>query len=97
MVVLIDKKRPSIDDLVDYVTLHKTNGILLSGAIWPFVLLYAICVSFLYQAEDDAYEYGFIVFALIIAVHIITCLCCYWSVHVQAFLLCRKVCFDFSA
>lgn len=87
-------KRKSIDDLVDYVTLHKVNPIAFRGIVWPFVLLYLFCLSFIYQTSDENYELGFIILAIIGCGHILTVLCCYWSVHIAAFLNCRKVSFD---
>lgn len=88
---MIEKKKHSIDDLVHYVTLHKVYPIALSGVIWPFVLLYLLCLGFVYQSDDDNYELGLITLAAAAAAHILTCLCCYWSVHISAFLNTRKV------
>lgn len=88
---MIDKKKHSIDDLVHYVTLHKVYPLALSGTVWPFVVLYFLCLGFIFQSEEEDYEYGFIALAVIAVKHIVTCLCCYWSVHVSAFLNCRRV------
>lgn len=88
---MIEKKKHSIDDLVHYVTLHKVYPIALSGVVWPFVVLYLLCLGFIYQTDEDSYELGFITLAVIGCGHILTCLCCYWSVHISAFLNCRKV------
>lgn len=85
------RKKQSIDDLVHYVTLHKVYPIAFSGVVWPFVVLYALCLAFIYQSDAENYEIGFISLAGIGCVHILTSLCCYWSVHISAFLNCRKV------
>lgn len=84
-------KQTSIDDLVNYVTLHKVNPIPFRGIVWPFVLLYLLCLGYIYQTEVENYELGFIILAIIGCCHILTVLCCYWSVHILAFLNCRKV------
>lgn len=87
-----NKKSPDkIDDLVQYVTLHKVLPIALSGVVWPFVLLYLGCLFFIYQSDADYYEFGLIILAVIACLHILASLCCYWSVHISAFLNCRKV------
>lgn len=91
MIDKLKKKQGNIDDLVEYVTLHKTYPIALSGVVWPFVLLYFLCLFFIYQSDDEYYEIGLISLAVIGCFHILTCLCCYWSVHILAFLNCRKV------
>lgn len=85
------KKKHSIDDLVHYVTLHKVHPIALRAIVWPFVVFYLICLGFISQTDEDNYEVGFIALAAVGCVHILTVLCCYWSVHIAAFLNCRKV------
>lgn len=85
------EKQSSIDDLVNYVTLHKVNPIAFQGIVWPFVLLYLLCLGYIYQTKIENYELGFIILAIIGCCHILTVLCCYWSVHILAFLNCRKV------
>lgn len=84
-------KQTSIDDLVSYITLHKVNPIAFRGIVWPFVLLYLLCLGYIYQTEVENYELAFIILAIIGCCHILTVLCCYWSVHILAFLNCRKV------
>lgn len=88
------KKKHSIDDLVHYVTLHKLNPLALRAIVWPFVVFYFICLGFIYQTDEENYEIGFIALAVVGCVHILTVLCCYWSVHIAAFLNCRKVNLD---
>lgn len=85
------KQKHSIDDLVHYVTLHKVNPIALRAIVWPFVVFYLICLGFIYQTDVENYEIGFIALAVVGCFHILTVLCCYWSVHIAAFLNCRKV------
>lgn len=87
----VKKKGQSIDDLVQYVTLHKAYPVAFSGVVWPFIILYLLCLMFIFQSDDDYYEIGFIVIFGIAFVHVLTSLCCYWSVHISAFLNCRKV------
>lgn len=87
------RKKQSIDDLVHYVTLHKVVPIAVRAIVWPFVILYSVCLGYIYQADVDNYEIGFIGLAFVGCLHILTVLCCYWSVHIAAFLNCRKVCF----
>lgn len=91
---MIDKSKKysgNIDDLVQYVTLHTVNPVALSGVVWPFAISYLICLFFIYQSGDNNYEVGLIALAVVAVVHIFTSLCCYWSVHVSAFLNCQKV------
>lgn len=95
---MVEKKKQSIDDLVHYVTLHKVNPIAFRAIVWPFVILYLICLGFIYQTDEENYEIGFIALAVVGGCHILTVLCCYWSVHIAAFLNCRKVikCINYS-
>ncbi|XP_037957568.1 manganese-transporting ATPase 13A1 [Teleopsis dalmanni] len=82
----------SIDELVQYVTLHVRNPILFSGVVLPFVPLYVSAFYiWIHYGVQEHYEAGIIAVAAIAFVHIITLLCCYWSVHVMAFLNCRRV------
>lgn len=85
------KKKQSIDDLVHYVTLHKILPLALRAIVWPFVVLYLIVLGYLCQTDAENYEFGFIALAVVAVVNILTVLCCYWSVHIAAFLNCRKV------
>lgn len=87
----VKKKQQSIDDLVQYVTLHKVYPVAFSGVVWPFVLLYLICLIFLFQSDENSYEASLIVLFGVAFIHVLTSLCCYWSVHISAFLNCRKV------
>lgn len=89
---MIDKTKQysgNIDDLVQYVTLHTVKSVAFSGVVWPFVIAYLICLFFIYESGDN-YEIGLIALAVVAVVHILTSLCCYWSVHISAFLNCRK-------
>ncbi|CAA9996161.1 unnamed protein product [Nesidiocoris tenuis] len=81
-----------VDDLIQTVTLHKLRPLLLQGTIFPFVLPYLgwfYCWVFVYGLEEFK-EAGFIGTAVIAVIQILSCLCCYWSVHVQSFLTCYK-------
>ncbi|XP_031619014.1 manganese-transporting ATPase 13A1 [Contarinia nasturtii] len=88
------KQKHSIDDLVHYVTLHKILPLALRAIVWPFVVFYLICLGFIYQTDPENYEIGLIALAIVGCFHILTVLCCYWSVHIAAFLNCRKVKFE---
>lgn len=85
------KKKQSIDDLVHYVTLHKVLPLALRAIVWPFVAFYFIMFGIIYQTDVENYEFGFIALAFGAVLNILTVLCCYWSVHIAAFLNCRKV------
>lgn len=82
-----------IDDLVQYVTLYVRNPIVLSGVVLPFIPLYlgAFYLWIAVYGVEEHYEAGLVAIAAIAFIHILTLLCCYWSVHVLAFLNCRKV------
>lgn len=82
-----------IDDLVQYVTLYVRNPIVLSGVVLPFIPLYlgSFYLWIAVYGVKEHYEAGLVAIAVIAFVHILTLLCCYWSVHVLAFLNCRKV------
>ncbi|EAT46757.1 AAEL002061-PA [Aedes aegypti] len=82
----------SLDELVQYVTLHTPNHVLLSGSILPFMMVYVLwgyLWVYVYGVEDH-WEAGLLTLAGIGFVQILVCLCCFWSVHVQVFLNCRK-------
>lgn len=83
----------SLDELVQYVTLHVQNPIILTGVVLPFGILYAIAfyLWFVVYGVVEHYEAGIICLAAIIFVHILTSLFCFWSVHVLTFLNCHKV------
>ena len=86
-------KSQNLDDLVNYVSLHTQNSILFSGIVLPFSILY-ICVFYIWimvYGVDAYYEAGIVAICILVFLHVITCLCCFWSVHVQTFLNCRKV------
>uniref|UniRef100_A0A0N7Z9H8 Endoplasmic reticulum transmembrane helix translocase n=2 Tax=Rhodnius TaxID=13248 RepID=A0A0N7Z9H8_9HEMI len=83
---------PRIDDLVQSVSLHKLRPIIFHGTIFPFIFPYLgwfYCWLFVY-GMDEFSEAGFVGTAGIAVVQILSCLCCYWSVHVQSFLTCKK-------
>lgn len=82
-----------VDDLVQYVTLHTPSHVLLSGSVLPFMGLYAVW-AYLWVAVygiEEYWEAGLLTLAGIGFVQVFVCLCCFWSVHVQTFLNCRKV------
>lgn len=82
-----------VDDLVKYVTLYVRNPIVLSGVVLPFIPLYlgAFYLWIAVYGVEEHYEAGLVAIAAIAFAHVLTLLCCYWSVHVLAFLNCRQV------
>lgn len=90
----VDKKRqPQLDELIQYITLHKPNPLVLQGQLLPFALVVAAWFYlwvFVYGV-DEYWEAGLVSLAVIGCLQILLCLCCFWSVHVQTFLNMRKV------
>ncbi|KFB39417.1 AGAP008085-PA-like protein [Anopheles sinensis] len=91
-----DKKKlsgsGSLDDLVQYATIHIPLPVALSGSVMPFMLIYALWLYlwvFVYGI-DEYRDAGLLFLAGIGFTQILVCLCCFWSVHVQTFLNCRK-------
>uniref|UniRef100_A0A336KH29 CSON007847 protein n=1 Tax=Culicoides sonorensis TaxID=179676 RepID=A0A336KH29_CULSO len=85
-------KDQSLDELIQYVTLHKQNHIAFQGSLVPFVLAVGILFYiwiFVYGFEEF-YEAGFVSLVAIACLEILLCLCCYWSVHINTFLNCRR-------
>nr|XP_018900940.1 PREDICTED: manganese-transporting ATPase 13A1 [Bemisia tabaci] len=83
----------SIDDLVQSVSLHKLCPLYFHGCIFPFIFLYSGWVYlwlFVYGLEE-LQESGYIGIAVIAVCQILSCLACYWSVHVQSFFACNRV------
>lgn len=81
-----------IDELVQSVTLYTARPLVTHGTILPFIFLY---LSWLYvwifvYGIEDFNEAGFVGMGVIGLLQIFSCLCCYWSVHVQCLLTCRK-------
>lgn len=86
-------KAKNLDDLIQSVTLHIMNPTYLSGVVFPFLAIY---ITFFYvwlnlYGGDEYYEAGIVIFAALVFCHILTFLCCFWSVHVLVFLNSRKV------
>lgn len=89
-----NKNDIKIDELIQYVTLHTTTPVILSGSVLPFFILYSLWFyswAFIYGIEEY-WEAGLVSLAVIACGQILCCLCCFWSVHIQTFLNCRKVC-----
>ncbi|XP_055636945.1 endoplasmic reticulum transmembrane helix translocase [Toxorhynchites rutilus septentrionalis] len=86
------RRNGSLDELVQYVTLHNPIPVLLSGSVLPMIVLIVLWVYlwiFVYGFEEY-FEAAMLVIVGIAFVQIFVCLCCFWSVHVQTFLNCRK-------
>ncbi|KAG5676251.1 hypothetical protein PVAND_006100 [Polypedilum vanderplanki] len=90
---MTSKNRLRIDELIQSISLHVPNPIIFHGTIFPFVFLYALWIYLWINVYgfEEYYEAGFIVIVGIAFVQILTCLCCFWSVHFRAFTSCRKV------
>ncbi|XP_052869799.1 endoplasmic reticulum transmembrane helix translocase isoform X1 [Anopheles cruzii] len=56
----------------------------------PFMVLYALWLYFWLFGADEYWDAGLPVLACIGFTQILVCLCCFWSVHVQTFVNCRK-------
>ncbi|XP_065199727.1 endoplasmic reticulum transmembrane helix translocase [Planococcus citri] len=83
----------AIDELVDTVTIYKNLPLYFHGGIFPFVGSYILALYFGIHVYD--YEkYGeifLLIVAILAALQVFACLCCFWSVHIRCFLSCRKV------
>lgn len=82
-----------IDELVQSVTLYAPRPIVFHGTVLPFIFLYSIWLyiwMYVYGFHEFS-EAGFVGIAVVGILQILSCLCCYWSVHIQCFLTCRKV------
>lgn len=85
-----------IDELVQYVTLHVPLPWMLSWSVLPFFALFGVWLYlwvFVYGVGSDEphFEAFLIVLVGIAFLQLLVCLCCFWSVHIQTFLNCRKV------
>lgn len=94
------KGRPRVDELIQRISLHSPNPLILHGTIFPFLVIYGLWFYFwvFVFGVDEYYEAGLVSLIAIAFVQIFTCLCCFWSVHFRTFTSCRKVswsfCFD---
>lgn len=81
-----------IDELVERVSLHVPRPAIFHGTVFPFIIIYGTWTYiwlFVYGIDEFS-EAGFVGVAVIGLIQILSCLCCYWSVHVQCFLTCRS-------
>lgn len=83
----------TLDNLIQYVTLHERLPTAICGIVLPFVALYLLAFYLWYNVYgvEEFYEAGIVCIVALAMLHVFTCLCCYWSVHVLTFLNCRKV------
>lgn len=84
--------RPKLDDLVQSVSLYTRIPTLLHLYVLPFILIYS---AWLYlwlgiYGFNEHYEGGFVGMAVIGCLQVLSCLACYWSVHVNCFFSCKK-------
>ncbi|XP_019619059.1 PREDICTED: manganese-transporting ATPase 13A1-like isoform X1 [Branchiostoma belcheri] len=83
---------PSIDDLVQRVSLYNLRPFLFHFYVAPFLIIYA---AWLYvwlgvYGVEEYFEAGLIALAVIGIVQILACLFCHWSVHVRCTFICNK-------
>lgn len=78
---------------IDSIELYREKPVLFHGYIWPFVALYAIWFGYWTQTlgVTEYLELGFIGFAVIAVLQILTALFCYWFVSVRCLLMFRRV------
>lgn len=85
--------KPKLDDLVQSVSLYTATPAFFHLYVLPFIIIYS---SWLYlwlgiYGFEEHYEGGFVGIAVIGCFQILSCLMCYWSVHINCFFSCRKV------
>ncbi|CAH1104950.1 unnamed protein product [Psylliodes chrysocephalus] len=84
--------KPKLDDLVQSVSLYTATPAFFHLYVLPFIIIYS---SWLYlwlgiYGFEEHYEGGFVGIAVIGCFQILSCLMCYWSVHINCFFSCRK-------
>lgn len=84
---------PKLDDLVQSVTLYTLKPTVFHLYVLPFLVFYSV---WLYvwlgiYGFSEHYEGGFVGLAVIGCFQILSCLACYWSVHVHCVFTCKKV------
>ncbi|CAG9858501.1 unnamed protein product, partial [Phyllotreta striolata] len=84
--------KPKLDDLIQSVSLYTVRPSLLHLYVLPFLIIYS---SWLYlwlgiYGFEEYYEGGFVGLAVIGCMQILTCLACYWSVHISCLFSCKK-------
>ncbi|XP_030752432.1 manganese-transporting ATPase 13A1 [Sitophilus oryzae] len=83
---------PRIDDLVQSVSLYTRLPFIFHLYLLPFLILYPIWIYLWIGLWGfwDHYEGGFVGLAIIGCMQILSCLACYWSVHINCFFTCKK-------
>ncbi|XP_023310344.1 manganese-transporting ATPase 13A1 isoform X2 [Anoplophora glabripennis] len=83
---------PKLDDLIQSVSLYTRIPTLFHLYVLPFILIYSgwMYVWLGIYGFTDHYEGGFVGLAVIGCLQILSCLACYWSVHINSFFSCRK-------
>lgn len=87
------KQDQHLDELIQYVTLHKLNPLAFQATLSPFLFAIA-CLLYIWvfvYGFEEFYEAGLVSLAAIGCLEVLLCLCCYWSVHINTFLNCRRV------
>ena len=84
--------KPVSDDIL-YIRLYIPRPVYLHGYVAPFLVLYLIWLYawLVIYGAGDYFEAGLIAVAGIGILQILTCLSCFWSVHIRCALTCRSV------
>jgi len=85
--------RAPSDELVRSVSLHSRRSRVLHGTVFPFLLLYPLCLYtwFGVYGASEYVEAGLLALAALGIAHVLTVLSGYWSVHAHCWLTCSKV------
>ncbi|KAL1491663.1 hypothetical protein ABEB36_012225 [Hypothenemus hampei] len=83
---------PKLDDLIQSVSLYKRIPTVLHLTLLPFLVLYPVWIYLWIGLWGfwEHYEGGFVGIAVIGCIQILSCLACYWSVHINCFFNCKK-------
>ncbi|KAF7269070.1 hypothetical protein GWI33_017828 [Rhynchophorus ferrugineus] len=81
-----------VDDLVQSVSLYTRLPIVFHLYLLPFLILYPVWIYLWIGLWGfwEHYEGGFVCLAAIGCIQILSCLACYWSVHINCFFTCKK-------
>ncbi|XP_077069665.1 endoplasmic reticulum transmembrane helix translocase [Siphateles boraxobius] len=84
--------RAPSDELVRSVSLHSRRSRVLHGTVFPFLLLYPLCLYMWFgvYGASEYVEAGLLALAALGIAHVLTVLSGYWSVHAHCWLTCSK-------
>ncbi|EDV27584.1 uncharacterized protein TRIADDRAFT_20897 [Trichoplax adhaerens] len=82
-----------VSDDIQYIRLYIPRQVYLHGYVAPFLIFYMIWlyVWLVMYGVQEYFEAGLIAVAGIGILQILTCLSCFWSVHVRCALTCKSV------